>query len=105
MKIKAISAFIICFLVIANFIFSGVSGVKLPNLMEKYRIYLTDNSEVTYDMVIITPKKFSSALEPLKDHKTTYGIKTRLVSLETIFDIFEGRDKQEQIKYFIKYAI
>jgi hypothetical protein len=58
-----------------------------------------------YDMVIIAPDEFSSALEPLIDHKNSYGIQTYLETTEKIYGSYNGRDEPEQIKQFIKYAI
>jgi hypothetical protein len=58
-----------------------------------------------YDLVIIAPSKFSSALEPLVNHKISKGISTLLKTTEDIYDEFTGYDKPEQIKYFIKSAI
>lgn len=56
-----------------------------------------------YDLLIISPSEYLSYLTPFIDHKNSYGILTKFVSLEEIEGI--GRDKQEQIKYFIKDAI
>jgi hypothetical protein len=58
-----------------------------------------------YDMVIIAPEKFSTALQPLIDHKNSLGIKTTLKTTESIYSEFSGRDQPEKIKYFIKYGI
>ena len=58
-----------------------------------------------YDMVIISPSKFSSDLQPLINHKNSYNIRTILKTTEEIYDEYEGRDQPEQIKYFIKNAI
>ena len=86
-------------------------------------IFYADNAEITidytlpekpmtledeYDMVIITPQKFSSAVQPLVTHKNDHGIDTILVTIEEIYDAtyfpVEGRDCAEEIKYFIKNA-
>jgi len=58
-----------------------------------------------YDMVIITPKKFSSVLNRLVQHKNDIGIDATLKTTEDIYDEYPGRDEPEQIKYFIKDAI
>jgi hypothetical protein len=58
-----------------------------------------------YDLVLISPSLFSSALQPLIDHKNNYGVKTFLKTTEEIYDEYTGRDQAEQIKYFIKDAI
>lgn len=59
----------------------------------------------TYNMVIIAPSKFSSALQKLVNHKNSKGVKTLLKTTEDIYKEYTGRDKPEQIKYFIKDAI
>jgi len=59
----------------------------------------------TYDMVIIAPKLFERALEPLVEHKNDVGVKTFLKTTESIYDNYDGVDKPEQIKYFIKNAV
>ena len=57
-----------------------------------------------YDLVIITPSTFTSELQPLVDHKISHGVKTLLKTTEEIYTAYQGRDKPEQIKYFIKDA-
>lgn len=57
-----------------------------------------------YDMVIIAPSTFSSGLQSLVDHKNDFGVRTILKTCEEIYDEYEGVDKPEQIKYFIKDA-
>jgi hypothetical protein len=54
-----------------------------------------------YDMVIIAPEMFSDALQLLIDHKNSVGIQTFLETTEDIYSMYDGRDKAEQIKYFI----
>ena len=58
-----------------------------------------------YDMVVIAPSRFSKALQPLIEHKNNHGINTTLKTVEEIYQEYEGRDKPEQIKYFIKDAL
>jgi hypothetical protein len=71
-------------------------------------IYEEPSSPVTfpdeYDLVIIAPKTFSDTLQPLVDHKNSCGIDTKLKTVEDIYSEYDGRDKPEQIKYFIKDA-
>jgi len=57
----------------------------------------------TYDLLIIAPKDFSTALQPLINHKNSVGIKTKLTTLDEIPST--GSDVQESIKYYIKDAI
>jgi hypothetical protein len=62
-------------------------------------------AKASYNLVIIAPEKFSSALQPLIDHKNNHGITTYLKTTEDIYTQYTGVDKPEQIKYFIKDAI
>ena len=57
-----------------------------------------------YDLLIISPKKFVSTLQPLVTHKENLGVLTTIKTTEDIFNEFTGRDKPEQIKLFIKDA-
>ncbi len=59
----------------------------------------------TYDLVIIAPSKFNDELDRLVQHKTDVGFATILKNTEEIYDEYNGIDKPEQIKYFIKDAI
>ena len=54
------------------------------------------------DMIIISPGDFSDELQPLIDFKNSSRV-TQLFTLDQIPAV--GRDKQEDIKYFIKQAI
>lgn len=59
-----------------------------------------------YDLVIIAPNEFSDILQRrLVSFKNSVGIRTFLKTTEKIYDEYEGVDKPEQIKYFIKDAI
>jgi hypothetical protein len=59
----------------------------------------------TYDLVIIGPEIFSSEIQRLIDHKTAMGVPSVLKTTEEIYDEYDGVDKPEQIKYFIKDAL
>ncbi|MCJ7570502.1 MAG: C25 family cysteine peptidase [Candidatus Thermoplasmatota archaeon] len=65
--------------------------------------------EYKRDLLIIAPQNFIKYLEPLVNFKSEHNIKTELYSLQDIYSIMSnslnGRDEQEQIKYFIKEAI
>lgn len=65
----------------------------------------TLKSTTTYQLVIIAPSEYASALQPLVDHKNNYSMPTTLVTLDDIYSSFQGRDNPETIKYFIKHAI
>ena len=58
-----------------------------------------------YDLVIIAPNQFKQTINPLVQHKNTYQIKTYIKTTEEIYSEYEGRDHQEQIKYFIYDAV
>jgi hypothetical protein len=69
---------------------------------------LTTQNDV-HNLLIISPSAFTEKLQPFVAHKETFGISTKLVSLEEIYDgsyfMVAGRDDAEQVKYFIKNAI
>ena len=62
-----------------------------------------------YNFVIITEDEYSSSLQSLASHKTDRGVSTKIVTLSEIYSgtyfTAQGRDDQEQIKYFIKNAV
>lgn len=58
--------------------------------------------KTVYDLVIIAPSNYTSALQPLVDHKIAHGLSTTLVTLDTITATYPGRDLAEKIKYSIK---
>ena len=60
-----------------------------------------------YDLLIITPVEFESALQPLVDHKNNDldpPVRTIMVTLDDI-PSYGGYDEQEDIKYYIKDSI
>ena len=60
----------------------------------------------SYDLLILSPDKYTDQLNKLKNHKESVGIKTIIVSLTEVYDqmFWKGRDNPEKIKYFIKEA-
>ncbi len=62
-------------------------------------------STAAYDLVIIAPEVFINALQPLVAHKNDHGVKTFIKSTEEIYNDYDGVDKPEQIKFFIKDAV
>jgi hypothetical protein len=71
---------------------------------EPFRPLLKDNQ--VYDLLIISPSRFTNLLQPLVNHKNQHDIRTKIVSLEEVYNRgWYGRDKEEKIKYFIKDAI
>ncbi len=67
------------------------------------------SSDEIYDLIIITPTDFLTELQPLVTHKQSVNISAKIVLLDEIYNgVYfptEGRDHQENIKYFIKNAI
>jgi hypothetical protein len=63
----------------------------------------TKNNE--YDMVIIAPEVFSTQIQRLINHKNNIGVLTFSKTTEEIYNQYNGVDKPEQIKYFIKDAV
>ena len=57
-----------------------------------------------YDLLIIAPSEFLDELQPLVEHKNSWGIPTFLTSL-TSARTYPGRDDAEKVKYSIKEAI
>jgi hypothetical protein len=75
---------------------------------EKPSIPVTPMADA-YDLLIITPKKFSATLQSFASHKESHNIATKIVTAEEIYDgtyfPATGRDCAEKIKYFIKNAL
>ncbi len=59
-----------------------------------------------YDLLVIAPAEFEAALQPLVDHKNSFGMNTTIVTLETLYSqMTEGRDDAENLKLYIKKAL
>lgn len=61
----------------------------------------TSQTTDTYDLLIIAPNEYQSALQPLVSHKNDHGVETLFASVESILDQTRGRDDAEKIKYYI----
>jgi len=68
---------------------------------------ITNSEFPPYKLLIITPQKFERYLKPLKVHKEKYGITTYIATLDEIYEkmYWNGRDKAEKIKYYIKESM
>jgi len=90
-----------------------VPRLNMVKISEKMDVTVTyDNTSknsfpltTDYDLVIIAPSVFSDALQPLIEHKNSYGIESTLKTVEDIYKEYDGFDKAEQVKYFIKDAL
>jgi hypothetical protein len=60
--------------------------------------------EDEYDLIIIAPKRFSTGLQKLIDHKNSNNVKTMLKTTNEIYNEYAGIDKPEEIKKYIQYA-
>ena len=67
-------------------------------------IFRTNAGGNLYRSVIITSEKMRAYFQPLSDWHTEKGIKDTIVAVESIIPSFPGRDPQERIREFIKWA-
>jgi len=62
-----------------------------------------------YNFLVLSPDEYANELEDLVAHKNNRGLKTKLVTLDEIYQSqyfpVEGRDDPEKVKYFIKNSI
>jgi hypothetical protein len=102
MKRKTFSL-IVLILLLLNGLYSVNASTDLKLL--KYEEDVQEN----YDLLILTPAYFKIPLIRLAKHKNSYGMYTKIVTLFELYNskffTVQGRDKPEQIKYFIKNAI
>ena len=102
---------IISAIIIIGFIFLTTFPVLNAEMINKNIIFsqnvIKKNENTVYDLLIISPNKFSKALKPLVEHKIRNNVSTILVSLEKVYEEEQqsGRDKPEKIKLFIKDSI
>ena len=94
----------IVWIVVVGFLVLSGLGAGTMTFNEGKKITSSATYE-EYDMVIITPEKFVSYLQPLVDHKNTYDVKTYVKTTEDIMSQYDGRDDAEKVKYFIKDAM
>lgn len=89
------------------FMMGLVSGLQC-NAGAKDSVFLNEHiyGELSdfFDLLIIAPSDFNDALNPLVDHKNNVGIQSRIVNLQQI-NVSNCRDKQEEIKWYIKESI
>ena len=83
------------------------SRITIQLTYEQPSTVLTTNG--TYDYLVIAPPIYQDELQPLVNHKNSYGIQTKLVTTNDIYNgtyfSIQGRDPPEKIKYFLKNAI
>ncbi len=85
---------------------NSISYIKDFEIQVKYKKpNLKMNINENYKLLIIAPNQFKEPLERLVVHKNKYGMYSKLVTLDEIYQdkYFEvdGNDNAEEIKYFI----
>ena len=98
---KKICVIGILFLFLSLTVFPVINSQSLEKLTLESK-----NNDSTLDLLILAPSKFKRPLQKLVNHKNSFGMRTKLVTLENIYeDIWYGRDKAEKVKYFIRDAL
>ena len=75
------------------------------NLKIEYQPIAKITNSGDKDLLIIAPKEFTTALQPLIEFKENHGIRTMLMTVQDIYSKYNGRDGAEKVKYAIKDAI
>lgn len=83
-----------------------INPILITGKQTSINILDTNQTRESYDLLIIAPHEFSYSLQPLIDHKNKYDVKTKLVTIEEVYDqvFWKGKDDAEKLKYFIKDA-
>lgn len=107
---KAISTSIIfVFVLLLLMPFAQAYIVSIHQKIVEFKAEEIPVAHTYYDLLIITPNTYKSTLQKLVDHKNRHGVKTKLVTLDEVYNsevaYWHGRDGPEKIKYFIKSAI
>ena len=58
-----------------------------------------------YDLLIITPEKFKDEMNRLKDHKNGIGMNTKIITLSSIYQDYDGYADWEEVKMCMKDEI
>ena len=62
-------------------------------------------AESSSDLLIITHEKFEDQMLRLKEHKESIGIGTKVVTVDTIYDEYNGVAEWEEVKMYIADAV
>ena len=87
--------------IVMVFLITSISFFSLTSTTAK-NIDQGQPVKINYDLLIITPEKFSNQCEKLIEHKNTRNIISILKTTEEIYDDYNGDDDQEKIKYCIR---
>ncbi len=84
----------------------GMCGLLLATLLAPTVVAATEEADESYDLLILAPVRYKRILRPLVAHKNAMDVPTKLITLPTVYAQMatQGRDRAEQIKYFIKTA-
>jgi len=85
-----------------NNILQIIDEAEIQIEYEESGFYPQTRNLENYDLLIIAPAEFETQLQPLIEHKESFGMKTKLVNPDEIITGQSGRDDPEKIKYFIK---
>ncbi len=86
--------------IISIFIASSFATTLNAEVIKKESL---EKENIEYDLLVITPCDFYEYLQPLKDHKMQYGVKTKIVTLKEAYNIGAmGYDNPEKIKLCIE---
>jgi len=101
----------VLFVAVFGFVTTSAFLVEIPIAQgnspdSKSTDFLKQSESQVYDLLIIAPRQFEQALQPLIVHKIAVGLKTHLVTVDEVYQqmFWHGRDDAEKIKYFIKTA-
>jgi len=79
-----------------------IQVVDNPEIVDTYP--LNTKLSPSYDHVIITDSSFAGAFQRLANWKTRKGVRSHVITVDYINLTFQGRDLQEKIRNYIKYA-
>jgi hypothetical protein len=82
---------------------SAISSYSARERVPHLGVSITDPAD-TYPYVIITHAVFDSTFQPLADHRTAMGLRTKIVRTGMISTQYSGADLQEKVRNFIKDA-
>jgi hypothetical protein len=74
------------------------TGIRDKLLCKSLRDSLLAWNHTPYDLLIIAPQEFIEGVKPLAEYKNKTGIATMLLSLEHIYQAYQGKDEAEQVK-------
>ncbi|MCB0805150.1 MAG: T9SS type A sorting domain-containing protein [Bacteroidales bacterium] len=73
--------------------------IQNPEMISQYPTATKDSDD--YDFLIVTPSQFESDFQEFVDMYNNRGIKTELITTETIYSSITGQDQPEKIRNFI----